>query len=195
MRTFTGPAVLGRRENVLGKPPWHVPKRLDKDCLNTHTLIFCTKYNPQVNVHRRTFNEHKYQQTHEKYSTPLTYFIYIHKKVFLLYVLRGRLKSSQKPREAKNIQLGGRGGGGGFAKSRWSENGPFAQLLPGLETGHPVTVGQSPAHESHSEQSETETRKTAFCFSSETLKSYAGDWPTVTVAPSQTQAIIVQMVY
>ena len=53
-------------------------------------------------------------------------------------------------------------------------NRPFAQLLPGLETGHPVTVGQSPAYESHSEQSETETRKTAFC-SSETLKSYAGD--------------------
>ena len=24
-------------------------------------------------------------------------------------------------------------------------NRPFAQLLPGLETGHPVTVGQSPA--------------------------------------------------
>ena len=23
-------------------------------------------------------------------------------------------------------------------------NRPFAQLLPGLETGHPVTVGQSP---------------------------------------------------
>ena len=38
-------------------------------------------------------------------------------------------------------------------------NRPFAQLLPGLETGHPVTVGQSPAHESHTEQSETETRK------------------------------------
>ena len=34
----------------------------------------------------------------------------------------------------------------------------------------------------HSEQSETETRKTAFC-SSETLKSYAGDWPTVTGCP------------
>ena len=50
----------------------------------------------------------------------------------------------------------------------------FAQLLPGLETGHPVTVGQTPAYESHSEQSETETRKTAFC-SSGTLKSYAGD--------------------
>ena len=38
-------------------------------------------------------------------------------------------------------------------------NGPFAQLLPGLETGHPVTVGQSPAHESHPEQPETATRK------------------------------------
>ena len=25
-----------------------------------------------------------------------------------------------------------------------SFNRPFAQLLPGLETGHPVTVGQSP---------------------------------------------------
>ena len=58
-------------------------------------------------------------------------------------------------------------------KSMWC-NRPFAQLLPGLETGHSVTVGQSPAHESHSEQSEKETRKTAFC-SSETLKSYAGD--------------------
>ena len=42
---------------------------------------------------------------------------------------------------------------------------PFAQLLPGLEMGHLVTVGQSPAYESHSEQSETETRKTAFCSS------------------------------
>ena len=59
---------------------------------------------------------------------------------------------------------------------------PFAQLLPGLETGHPVTVGQSPAHESHTEQFETETRKTAFCWS-ETLKSYAGDWPTVAGCP------------
>ena len=56
----------------------------------------------------------------------------------------------------------------------WALPRPFAQLLPGLETGHPVTVGQSPAHESHTEQSETETRKTPFC-SSETLKSYAGD--------------------
>ena len=61
-------------------------------------------------------------------------------------------------------------------------NRPFAQLLPGLETEHPVTVGQSPAHESHIEQSETETRKTAFG-SSETLKSYAGDGPTVTGCP------------
>ena len=57
-------------------------------------------------------------------------------------------------------------------------NRPFAHLLPGLETGHPVTVGQSPAYELHSEQFETETRKTAFC-SSETRKSYGGDWSTV----------------
>ena len=27
-------------------------------------------------------------------------------------------------------------------------NRPFAQLLPGLETGHPVMVGQSPAYDS-----------------------------------------------
>ena len=75
-------------------------------------------------------------------------------------------------------------------------NRPFAQLLPRLETaGHPVTVGQLPAYESHSEQSEKETRKTAFC-SSETLKSYAGDWPIVTRCPvSNPGAIIVQMVY
>ena len=26
----------------------------------------------------------------------------------------------------------------------YHSNRPFAQLLPGLETGHPVTVGQSP---------------------------------------------------
>ena len=61
-------------------------------------------------------------------------------------------------------------------------NRPFAQLLPGLETGHSVTVGQSSAYESHSEQSKTETRNTAFCLS-ETLKSYADDWPTVTGCP------------
>ena len=62
------------------------------------------------------------------------------------------------------------------------------------DVGHPVTIGQSPAHESHTEQS-METRKTPFC-SSKTLKSYAGDWPTVTGCPtSLTQAIIVQMVY
>ena len=45
-----------------------------------------------------------------------------------------------------------------------------------------MTVGQSPARESHTEQSEAETRKTAFC-SSETLKSYAGGWTTVTGCP------------
>ena len=73
-------------------------------------------------------------------------------------------------------------------------NRQFAQLLPGLQTGHPVTVGQSPAHESHTEQSETETRKTAFC-SSETLKSHAGDWTTVTGFPVSNPGNIVQMVY
>ena len=73
---------------------------------------------------------------------------------------------------------------------RWSRiepkmekvSGTFAQLLSGLETGHPVTVGQSPEHASHTEQSETVTRKTAFCLS-ETLKSYARDWPTITGCP------------
>ena len=64
----------------------------------------------------------------------------------------------------------------------WSSIRPFAQLLPGLEMGHPVTFGHSAAYESHSEQSETETRKTPFC-SSETLKSFAGDWPAVTGCP------------
>ena len=28
-----------------------------------------------------------------------------------------------------------------------SHSRPFAQLLPGLETGHPVMVGQSPAYD------------------------------------------------
>ena len=41
-------------------------------------------------------------------------------------------------------------------------NGPFAQLLPGLETGHPVTVGQSPASESHKEQSENRDKENSF---------------------------------
>ena len=71
---------------------------------------------------------------------------------------------------------------------------PFAQLLPGLETGHPVTVGQSPAHESHTEQSETETRKTAFCSSWHWNHMQVTDRPSPD-APSLTQAIIVQMVY
>ena len=46
-----------------------------------------------------------------------------------------------------------------------------------------LEFGWSKPDEWHSEQSEMETRKTAFC-SSETLKSYyAGDWPTVTGCP------------
>ena len=35
----------------------------------------------------------------------------------------------------------------GYPKPRTVLNRPFAQLLPGLETGHPVTVGQSPAYD------------------------------------------------
>ena len=73
-------------------------------------------------------------------------------------------------------------------------NRPFAQLLPGLETGHPVTVSQSPAYESHSEQSETETRKTAFCCRKHWNHMQVTDRPSPD-APSLTQAIIVQMVY
>ena len=34
--------------------------------------------------------------------------------------------------------------GYGFLENGCQHNRPFAQLLPGLETGHPVTVGQSP---------------------------------------------------
>ena len=32
-------------------------------------------------------------------------------------------------------------------KKMLTKNRPFAQLFPGLETGHPVTVGQSPAYD------------------------------------------------
>ena len=45
-----------------------------------------------------------------------------------------------------------------------------------------LEIGLSKPDESHSEQSETKTRKTAFC-SSKTLKSCAGDWPTATGCP------------
>ena len=34
-----------------------------------------------------------------------------------------------------------------FCRNSCSANGPFAQLLPGLETEHPVTVSESPAHD------------------------------------------------
>ena len=61
-------------------------------------------------------------------------------------------------------------------------NGPFAQLLPGLETGHPVTVGQSPAYDF----SVSDEQQTVFLVSVSDCSvrdSCAGDWPTVTGCP------------
>ena len=70
-------------------------------------------------------------------------------------------------------------------------NKPFAQLLPGLETGHPLTVGRS--------TSVLPTSRKLFLLSPlETVLSaihtYVIDQPSPD-APSLTQAIIVQMVY
>ena len=59
---------------------------------------------------------------------------------------------------------------------------PIAQLLPGLETGHPVTVGQSPAYDF----SVSDEQKAVFLVSVSDCSecdSYAGDWPTVTGCP------------
>ena len=61
-------------------------------------------------------------------------------------------------------------------------NRPFAQLLPGLETGHPVTVGQSPAYDF----SVSDEQKGVFLVSVSDCSecdSYAGDWLTVTGCP------------
>ena len=61
-------------------------------------------------------------------------------------------------------------------------NRPFAQLLPGLETGHPVTVGQSPAYDC----SVSDEQKAVFLASisdCSVCDSCAGDWPTVTGCP------------
>ena len=62
------------------------------------------------------------------------------------------------------------------------DNRPFAQLLPGLETGHPVTVGQSLAYDF----SVSEKQKAVFLVSvsdCSVCDSCAGDWPTVTGCP------------
>ena len=73
-------------------------------------------------------------------------------------------------------------------------NRPFAQLLPGLETGHPVTVGQSLAYDFSVKAS----RKLFFLSPFRTVLSaihvQVTDRPSPD-APSLTQAIIVQMVY
>ena len=59
---------------------------------------------------------------------------------------------------------------------------PFAQLLPGLETGHPVTLGQSPAYDF----SVSDEQKAVFLVSVSDCSecdSYAGDRSTVTGCP------------
>ena len=65
---------------------------------------------------------------------------------------------------------------------------PFAQLLPGLETGHPVTVGQSLAYDF----SVSDEQKAVFLASVSDCSecdSYAGDWPRPSPdAPFLTQA-------
>ena len=61
-------------------------------------------------------------------------------------------------------------------------NRPFAQLLPGLETGHPVTVGQSPAYDFSVSDEQKAVFLVSFSDCSE-CDSYAGDWPTVTGCP------------
>ena len=61
-------------------------------------------------------------------------------------------------------------------------NRPYAQLLPGLETGLPVTVGQSPAYDF----SVSDEQKAIFLVSvldCSECDSYTGDWPTVIGCP------------
>ena len=61
-------------------------------------------------------------------------------------------------------------------------NRPFAQLLPGLETGHPVTVGQSSAYDF----SVSDEQKADFPVSVSDCSecdSCGGDSPTVTGCP------------
>ena len=75
-------------------------------------------------------------------------------------------------------------------------NRPFAQLLPGFETGHPVTVGQSraPAYDF----SVSDEQKAVFLSPFRTVLSAIHMQVTNRLspdAPSLTQAIIVQMVY
>ena len=70
----------------------------------------------------------------------------------------------------------------GAANSSGLQNRPFAHLLPGLETGHPVTVGQSPAYDF----SVSDEQKAVFLvsiFDCSECDSYAGDWSTVTGCP------------
>ena len=75
-----------------------------------------------------------------------------------------------------------------------SVNRPFAQLLPGLETGHPVTVGQSPT----CSFSVSDGREVLFL---SPFRAVLGAIHVQVIdrlspdAPSLTRLIIVQMVY
>ena len=73
-------------------------------------------------------------------------------------------------------------------------NRPFAQLLPGLETGHPVTVGQSPAYDFSVTMSRKLFFLSPFRIVLRAIHVQVTDRPSPD-APSLTQAIIVQMVY
>ena len=53
-------------------------------------------------------------------------------------------------------------------------NRPFAQFLPGLETGHPVTIGQSPAYDFSVSDEQTAVFLVSVSDCSE-CDSYAGD--------------------
>ena len=72
---------------------------------------------------------------------------------------------------------------------------PLAQLLPGLETGNPVTVGQSPAYDfSVSDEREAVFFSSPFPTVLSAIHMQVTDRPSPD-APSLTQAKIVQMVY
>ena len=84
---------------------------------------------------------------------------------------------------------------GARLRATFLSNRPFAQLLPGLEMGHPVTVGQSLAYDFRVFPT---SRKLFFLSPFRTvlcaIHVQVTDRPSPD-APSLTQAIIVQMVY
>ena len=90
-----------------------------------------------------------------------------------------------------------------FSQGLWTQiflvrtawfNRPFAQLLPGLETGHPMTVGQSPAYDFSVKTSRKLFFLSVFRTALSAIHMQVTDRPSPD-APSLIQAIIVQMVY